>query len=179
MPMAGPGVWTGLALAEHTGQDRERRGLALPEKGPALLDAAPGCDAPGVGNVATVVFVVVVVCVVVAFLRRKGGGIVARRGLSIGADLGTMADKPRVRVKSLIKAGPDSYRVVLTPEADSAADLDFVISLSEEDFGFDLLHQWRRCESLLALVVPPNSRLVRLRSIDDLQPITLTRIDQS
>ena len=30
----------------------------------------------------------------------------------------------------------------------------------------------------LAIVMPPDSRIVRLRSIDDLQPLTLRRVDE-
>ena len=51
------------------------------------------------------------------------------------------------------------------------------MSLGADDSGFDLLHEWRRSASPLAIVIPPGSRLVRLRSIDSLQPLTLRRLD--
>jgi hypothetical protein len=138
-----------------------------------------------VAYVAVVVLVAFLACYLGAIFRRRGRGIVARRGMSIGADLGALADQPRVRVRALTKAGPDRFHLVLTPEQGAAdgpglipsSDLDLVVLLSEEDFGFNLLHEWKRSESPLAIVIPPDSRIVRLRSIDDLQPLTLRRVD--
>ena len=66
--------------------------------------------------VAVVVLVVFLLCYLGAILRRRGRGIVARRGMSIGADLAAMADQPRVRVRAVTKAGPDRFHLVLTPE---------------------------------------------------------------
>ena len=136
------------------------------------------------GNIALFVLAVVVVATIVWYLRFHGTGIVARRGLSIGADLGTMGDRQRVRVQSVTKTGPDRVHVLLLPEASSTdgsgsvapSDLDFVVSLTDEEFGFQLLNQWQRSASSLAVVIPPGTRLVRLRSIDDLQHLTLSRI---
>jgi len=135
-----------------------------------------------VGNVALVLIGLLVVWLVVGVLRKRSG-IVARRGLSIGADLAAMADQPRVRVQAVRIEGPDRVRLVLTPEAGpddgqglaTSSDLDLVVSLHQDDFGFELLRKWKRSESSLAIVMPPNSRIVRLRSIDDLQPLTLRR----
>lgn len=136
-------------------------------------------------NLLLVVVVVLLVWSAVSFVRRHRRGIVAERGISVGADLGTLTDLPRVRVRAVIKAGPDRVLLVLTPEAghgDSgvtkASDLDLLVLLSEEDFGFDLLHEWERSQAALAIVMPPDSRIVRLRSIEDLQPLTLRRIDE-
>jgi hypothetical protein len=74
---------------------------------------------------------------------------------------------------------------VLTPEestgdhtgAPRSDDLVFVVSLKEGDSGYELLREWQRSGSSLALVIPPGSRLLRLRSIDNLQPVTLRRLD--
>jgi len=139
-----------------------------------------------VANVALVIVVVLAAWYVVNLVRRHRRGIVAERGTSIGADLGTLADKPRVRVRAVTKEGADRVRLVLTPETGSVegpglattSDLDLVVSLREEDFGFELLHEWKRSESSLAIVMPGDSRIVRLRSIEDLQPLTLRRVDQ-
>jgi hypothetical protein len=109
---------------------------------------------------------------------RRRQGLVAQRGTSIGADLGALADQARVRVRSVMKEGPDRVRVVLTPEADPETDLDLVVLLREDEFGFELLHEWKRSERSIAIVMPPDSRIVRLRSIDDLQPLTLRRVDE-
>ena len=70
---------------------------------------------------------------------------------------------------------------MLAPDVDPAdgaaqqPDLDLVVVLRDEDFGLELLDQWQQSQAVLAIVMPPGSRLVRLRSIDDLQPVTLRR----
>jgi hypothetical protein len=116
-------------------------------------------------------------------VRRYRRGIVAERGMSVGADLGSLADKPRVRVRAVSRVGPDRVRLILSPETgpddglSTSPDLDLVVFLSEEEFGFEQLHEWKRSDSPLAIVLPPDSRIVRLRSIDDLQPLTLRRVD--
>jgi hypothetical protein len=138
-----------------------------------------------VTNVALVLVGLLVVWFVLGVLRKRGG-IVARRGLSIGADLAAMADQPRVRVQTVRIEGPDRVRLVLTPAAGpddgqgltTPSDLDLVVSLHQDDFGFELLRKWKLSESSLAIVMPPSSRIVRLRSIDDLQPLTLRRADE-
>jgi hypothetical protein len=130
-----------------------------------------------VANVVLVVVLLLIVWFVVSFVRRRQG-LVAQRGTSIGADLGALADQARVRVRSVMKEGPDRVRVVLTPEADPETDLDLVVLLREDEFGFELLHEWKRSERSIAIVMPPDSRIVRLRSIDDLQPLTLRRVDE-
>jgi hypothetical protein len=139
-----------------------------------------------VANVLLVLVVVLVSWFMVSTVRRRRRGIVAERGTSIGADLGTLADQPRVRVRAVTKAGPDRVRLVLTPETGpvdspeekTLVDLDLVVYLRDEEIGFELLQEWKRLESSLAIVMPPDSRIVRLRSIDDLQPLTLRRVDE-
>ena len=146
-------------------------------------DRASRCDAVGVANFALVLLVLLLIWLVVSGVRRRSHQIVAKRGLSIGADLGSLGDKPRVRVRAVTKAGADCVHLILTPETGPESglpspDLDLVVSLHEDEFGYELLHQWKRDQSLLAIVMPPDSRIVRLRSVQDLQPLTLRRIDE-
>jgi len=130
-----------------------------------------------VSDVIAVVAVLVLAGLAVQMVRRRRHGLVAERGMSVGADLGTLSDRPRVRVREVTTMGPERVRLVLTPEADPAADMDLVVSLREDEFGFDLLHEWRRSGAPVAIVFPPGSHLVRLRGVDDLQPLTLRRAD--
>jgi len=127
-------------------------------------------------SVVLVVVVVLLTWIVVSFVRSRRHGLEAKRGLSIGADLGILGDTPRVAVRAVTPAGPGMVRVVLAPEA-LGPDIDLVVKLNEDDFGFELLNDWQRSGNKLALVMPPDSHIVRLRSIDDLQPLTLRRVD--
>jgi len=136
-------------------------------------------------NLGIVAFLIFGVSFAIYNVRRHRKGLVAERGLSIGADLGSLADKPRVRVRSVTKYGPERVRILLAPEThrddgpvlEQSGDLDIVVSMNDDDFGFKLLQDWERDESLVAIVMPPGSRLVRLRSIDNLQPLTLSLVD--
>ena len=128
------------------------------------------------GNVIVILVVVVVVWAVVAFVRSRRHGLEATRGISIGADLGRLSDAPTVVVQAVTTAGPDRVRVVLKPE--SGADVDFLVSMTEDDFGYELLREWQRAGTTVAMVIPPDSHIVRLRSVEDLQPLTLRRIDE-
>jgi hypothetical protein len=138
-----------------------------------------------VTNIALVILVLVVAWYVISLVRRHQRGIVAQRGLSIGADLGALSDQARVRVKAVTVVGPDRVHLLLSPDTDPAdgrpsgpaTDLDLVVLLKEDEFGFELLQEWKRRERPVAIVVPPGSRIVRLRSPDDLQPLTLRRVD--
>lgn len=126
--------------------------------------------------------VLVVVFLVAALLRRGGNGVVARRGASVGADLGTLRDQPRVRVRSVMRAGPDRFDVTFVPDdddvdADELPALEISVFLGTNEYGFELLHEWKRAGTPLAIVLPPGSRIVRLRSVEDLQPLTLRRAD--
>jgi len=133
-----------------------------------------------------VLVVVLVVWGVITGIRRNRRGLVAERGTSIGADLGALSDQPVVRVRTLTREGPGHYLLVLTPEpgpddapvAQTSPDIEMVVNLTEDQFGFDLLREWERSKAPIAMVIPPESRLVRLRSIDDLQPLTLSRVDR-
>ncbi|MFI5040616.1 MAG: hypothetical protein ACHQNA_01995 [Acidimicrobiales bacterium] len=136
------------------------------------------------GTAALVFILLVMGWFVLLVIRRRGRGIVAQRGVGVGADLGTLADKPRVRVRQVTRAGPDRVRLVLAAEPGAGgpghdpSDLDLVVLLREDEFGSELLEEWERSGRVLALVMPPGSRIVRLRSIDDLQPLTLRRVDE-
>jgi hypothetical protein len=57
--------------------------------------------------------------------------------------------------------------------------LAFVVALGEDDFGFGLLHDWKASASLIAMVLPPGSKLIRLRSVDSLQHLSLRRVEDS
>ena len=135
-------------------------------------------------NVVLVLVVVLVVSSIALLINRRRHGIVAERGMSIGADLGAMNDQPRMRVRSVTTTAPERVRVVLTPDSDpvdgteAASDLEFLVTLRDDDFGLGLLQQWQRSGASLAFVMPEGGRLVRLRSIDDLQPVTLRRVEE-
>jgi hypothetical protein len=128
-----------------------------------------------VASVVLVIVVIGVVWIVVAFVRSRRYGLEAKRGLSIGADLGQLADTPKVTVRTVTTAGTGTVRLVLA--AESEADIDVIVSLNEDDFGFGLLREWQRAGTAVAIVMPPDSHIVRLRSVDDLQPLTLRRVD--
>lgn len=127
---------------------------------------------------ASVVVIVVValgVGLAVSFVRSRRHGLEAKRGLSIGADLGMLGDTPTVTVQAVTIAGPDKVRLVLS--RDDGTNLDLAVSLHEDDFGYGLLRDWQRDGTSVAIVMPAGSHIVRLRSVDDLQPITLRRVD--
>ncbi len=138
-------------------------------------------------NVVAVLVVVLLVGLVLWSVVRNRRTVVARRGTSVGADLGALSDQPRVRVSELWVTGSDRVRVVLIADpaaaaaagSGSPADLDLTVALNEDEFAFEVLQEWRRSGTSVAMVIPPGSQLVRLRSVDDLQPITLRRIDRS
>lgn len=136
-------------------------------------------------NVILLLVLVVVVWFVIALVQRRRRGLVAERGTSVGADLGTMNDQPRVRVSTVTRAGPDRVRVVLTsvggddPVVPVAADTELLVFLREDEVGFDTLEDWKKRQKALAIVMVPGNELVRLRSIDDLQPLTLRRVTEA
>jgi hypothetical protein len=124
----------------------------------------------------------VVVLGVLKLLRTRGQGLAARRGLSVGADLAAMADRPQVRVRELSSVAPGRVRVVLVPDGDEGVDdvgdapgMDLVVSLEEGTFALRVLREWQEAQVPLAVVEPPGGRLVRLRSTVDLQHLTLRR----
>ena len=111
--------------------------------------------------------------------------------MGVRADLERLKEVPRVRVGELTMTGPDAARLVLVavdaeeaegsePVAgngtDPAVGLEFEIEMNEGEPGYPLLQEWIRRRSVLGVVLPPDSRLIRLRSLDDLQPLTLRRL---
>ena len=136
-------------------------------------------------NVILLLALVVVVWFVIALIQRRRRGLVAERGTSVGADLGTMNDQPRVRISTVSGAGPDRVRVVLTPVGLDdpvvavTADTELVVFLREDEVGFETLEDWKRRQAALAIVMVPGNELVRLRSVDDLQPLTLRRVTEA
>jgi hypothetical protein len=128
-----------------------------------------------VGSVIVILVVIVGTWLMVSFVRSRRHGLEAKRGLSIGADLGKLADTPTVTVQAVSVADEGKVRVAF--EQGDGTDLDLVVSLKPDDFGYELLRQWQRAGSKVAIVMPPDSRIVRLRSVDDLQPLTLRRVD--
>jgi hypothetical protein len=127
---------------------------------------------------------VVLVWLVVRTLLRHRSSVFSARGYGVRADIGYLNDAPRVRIQGLAPIGHDRTRIAFVPsdgsrtgEPDSPVADAFIVELSEQDAGFELLRQWLNQEADLAIVVPPASRIIRLRSISDLQPLTLRRID--
>jgi hypothetical protein len=119
-----------------------------------------------------------------AILRRRTQ-LISVRGMSTTADIGRLNDMPRVQARDLTMTGSDSARLtVVTPsDAEGArsgaggTETEFLIAINDGDPGFAILNQWIEDQSVLGMVVPPESRLLRLRCLDDLQPLTLRRLD--
>ena len=124
-----------------------------------------------------VALVVVVGLGVAMVLRSRQQSLIPKRGFGIAADMDGLADAQRVRVQSVTRTAPDRVRVVF--EAEAGTDLEFVVALEGDDFGSGLLDEWRRDGSAIAMVLPPQSRLVRLRSTESLQHLTLHRVDEA
>ncbi len=131
------------------------------------------------GSVVVVVILIVLIGYIVAMIRSRRRGVVAERGIGVGADLGGLADAPRVRVRDVRLAGPDRAEVVLAPEdgGEAGDDQRFVVWLRRDEFGYGLLTDWQRDREPIAIVLPPGGRLIRLRSTVSLQHLTLRRID--
>jgi hypothetical protein len=124
-----------------------------------------------VGSVLAILVAIGIGYAVFAVFRARRRSLVPKRGLGVGADLGGLGDAPRVRVRSVARLSPDRVRVVFDPEEGS--EMEFVFSLGEDEFGADLLDEWQHDGSPIAMVIPPDSPLVRLRSVESLQHLTL------
>ena len=48
--------------------------------------------------------------------------------------------------------------------------------MNENEPGYPLLREWIGRRAVLGVVLPPDSRLIRLRNLEDLQPLTLRRL---
>jgi hypothetical protein len=117
------------------------------------------------------VMVALLVAFLVWYLRlmiRRRDSIVAKRGMSVGADLAAMNAQPRVKVSAVGTIGPDRASLVL--HAEDGADLEMVVGLRDGDL--EMLTEWRDTASLLAMV-RTGRHLIRLRAIESLQPLTL------
>ncbi len=134
-------------------------------------------------SVLLVVVVVVVAGLVIVYVRGRGRGLVAKHGMSIGGDMAMMADRPRARVAMVAPEGSGRVRLVLSfesldgPAFAPEADREYVASLEQDSFGFGLLRQWQQGDHALAVAVPPGGRLLRLRSTEDLQHLTLRLVE--
>ena len=58
-----------------------------------------------------------------------------------------------------------------------AVTFEFAIAINETEPGYPLLQDWMERQCILGVVLPPDSPLIRLRCLDDLQPLTLRRLD--
>jgi hypothetical protein len=56
-------------------------------------------------------------------------------------------------------------------------DGDFLVALTASDPEYLILREWLEHGSDVAVVMPPESNLIRLRNLADLQPLTLRRLD--
>jgi hypothetical protein len=136
-----------------------------------------------------VLFVIVLVLLnyyAVRAVWRRRSRIVPLRGFGTAADLGRLRqDVPRVRVRDISVVGPDETRLTVGPVRDPQdpdlglddAETEYRIAMDERDPGFEILHDWLSDQTVLGIVLPPESRLIRLRSVDGLQPLTLRRLD--
>jgi hypothetical protein len=125
---------------------------------------------------------------------RRRAQLIPQRGMGVRADIGRLRDAPRVRVSELTMTAPDAARLALeTVQGPDATDSDpaeeqraddgpgvtfeFSIAINESEPGYPLLQDWIERQCILGVVLPPDSPLIRLRCLDDLQPLTLRRLD--
>jgi hypothetical protein len=132
-------------------------------------------------------------CVIAITIWRRRAHLIPSRGMGVRADLERLRDVPRVRVSELTITGPDVARLGLiaapggdrdgtntptdtNPGSGEVVGLEFSIAMNESDPGFPLLHEWIDRQCVLGVVMPADSRLIRLRCLEDLQPLTLRRL---
>jgi hypothetical protein len=98
--------------------------------------------------------------------------------MGVAADFGVLGATPRVHIESITRTGADTARLVVRREgSDNPEELTFVVALQEGEFGAGLLEEWRQADSSIAMVIPPNTHILRLRSVDSLQNLTLRRVE--
>ncbi len=127
----------------------------------------------------------IVVVLVAGEVWRRRDRLVPKRGLSVRADVERLHDMPRVIVAEFSAIGADSARLTLVSagagrlEAAREAPVmgEFLIAISDREAGYAILRDWRDHKSVLGVVMPPDTRIMRLRSLDDLQPLTLRLLD--
>jgi len=108
--------------------------------------------------------------------------MVGVRGFGPSADIGRLQDAPRVRVSEFVVTGPERARLVLVPARDAGghaadAEAEYVVAVDTDEPAFEILRDWQADQRVLGAVAPRESRILRLRSLDDLQPLTLRRLD--
>jgi hypothetical protein len=144
------------------------------------------------GFIALLVWSVAAVVIAITIWRRKAQ-LVSKRGMGVRADLLRLHEVPRVRVKDLTMTGPDAARLALVaadvngvdgeseererPHEEGSIGLEFSIEINESEPGWPLLREWIERQCVLGCVMPPDSRIIRLRCLEDLQPLTLRRLD--
>ncbi len=113
---------------------------------------------------------------------RRRRSLVGVRGFGTSADIGRLHDVPRVRFGELTVVGPERARLVLVPASDAGvkaadAEAEYLVAVAADEPAFDILRDWQANQRVLGAVAPNDSRILRLRSLDDLQPLTLRRLD--
>jgi hypothetical protein len=130
--------------------------------------------------------VLLVATAVARAVWRHRASLVSTRGFGVRADVGRLHDVPRVRIGEIRMTGARVARltVVAAPPADDddappdeAVELAFDVEIDPADSSFALLQEWLVARSVLGIVLAPSTRIIRLRSLDDLRPLTLRRID--
>jgi hypothetical protein len=143
------------------------------------------CHTHRIVGIGLLLFIALVSWLIVASIWRRRQSIVGRRGWGIRADVGRLHDVPRVRVQEVSVMGPEQVRLVLAsarPDgADggpaAAAETEYFVAVDADEPAFAILRGWQASQQELGAVVPTDSRIIRLRSLDDLQPLTLRRLD--
>jgi hypothetical protein len=115
-----------------------------------------------------------------AILRRRAS-LVSKRGFGVAADVQRLNEVPRVRIREVSIAGPDIARLRLVPaRTEDAARVvtgDIAVALNASDAEYALLREWLDRGSDLGIVMPEGTELIRLRNVEDLQPLTLRRVE--
>jgi len=174
-------------------------GAEAPDEGPPdAVVRKPERSTCEAGRITTALFLIVLVLaniVVIRAVLRRRSRLVGQRGLGTGADVGRLRnDVPRVRIQSLVVVGPSRARLRFDPVSDSplgdatvgdapeegpaaaGSEVEYLIEIDERASGFRILHDWLEHRSVLGIVMPSGTPLIRLRGIDDLQPLTLRRL---
>jgi hypothetical protein len=134
-------------------------------------------------GIITLLIVLLVAWSIASAIWRRRTSLVSMRGYGVRADVERLHDVPRVRVSDLTMTGRDVARLTLAAvSADdgdasesSAVEIVVLVAISESESGFSLLREWLERQSVLGVVMP--TRIIRLRSLDDLRPLTLRRVD--
>jgi hypothetical protein len=127
----------------------------------------------------------VVIGFVASEIWRRRARLFSRQYMGMHADVERLYELPRVCVTGLTMTGRDAARLALSPKhandhtdhALAMVEGDYLVALHESDSEFELLRGWLEHQNVLGVVVPPESRIIRLRCLEDLQPLTLRRLD--